>query len=68
MKVEIVGTGRHWVFSITLGGLNIVSQIYTTRRACVRGLWRWWFRTVDEVWDQGATVFIDRAIRESRGK
>jgi hypothetical protein len=63
MKVQIIGTGRHWVFSLTLGGLEMVSQIYTTRRACIRGLERWINRAMDEtigIWDE-----FEIAIRES---
>ena len=76
MKVEIVeylndDKPYHW--KVTLGGVTLGRE-YTTRRACVRGLWRWYFRAEEETtnpavaWSMSTWETIQRAIRESRRK
>jgi hypothetical protein len=82
MKVTIHETGwtdsggDHvtWSWSGWIGGLPIASCRYTTRRACVRGLGRWFQRAQGETvagfagcWSTACWEEVERAIRESRG-
>lgn len=74
MKIKIIHSPapikRPWAFYVLIGGCGL-SRSYATRRACVRGLWRWIERLakdlglengmIDPVYD----IAYD-AIRESR--
>jgi len=76
MKITIhwptdLDLGR-WVWCVELGGVEILKS-YTTRRACIRGLLRWYQRAQGETvagyssWSSRAYETVERAIRESRG-
>lgn len=76
MKVKIyeyLNADKPWRWEVTIGGVKI-SRDYTSRRACVRGLWRWYFRAEEETtnpavaWSMSTWETIQRAIRESRVK
>ena len=72
MKVEIYPWHDGYKFTVTLGGLEVESNLYTDKRGakyakghCIRGLRRWWNKT--KVTDK-FTSKVEQAIRESRGK
>jgi hypothetical protein len=69
---EYLNDEKPWQWEVTLGGLTLGRE-YTTRRACVRGLWRWAESVERELLgfpssghlDYFYTIVYD-AIRESR--
>ena len=75
MKVEIyecLNDEKPWHWKVTLGG-KVIAEEYTTRRACVRGLWLWWENVERELLGYPSSGYVDHiytivydAIRESR--